>query len=169
MKGLFSFFIISCLVFCSSCKNVQTGLENGSKEEASALEEGNPEIIMILFFINDRDSVGIVETFSNYGIYKGSGEIAQKALEGDLKISFLDIDKGICQEKVVFNPLLKKVEYASDDGSGRIIAEAVVLEEATFLIRLQWKDCFHQIKVERFDDEEWKLLKMLNFTKPLNP
>jgi hypothetical protein len=100
------------------------------------------------------------------GIYKGNETGLPTSYDGDLKLTFLDLKGDNCQEMIVANPLLRKVEYSSGDSTGKLIAEAVELEEAKFFIRLQWKDCFQQIKIEKLEEDKWELLKTFNYSKP---
>jgi hypothetical protein len=154
------------LLMLGACKSTrqEAGIPSLPKMEVDYA--ANPEILMVLFYINQNDSVAISESYSNYGVYRGKDEVPNVAYEGDLRVTFLGSTGIVCQQKMVANPLLKKAEYASDDGSGRIMAQAVDLAEASFFVRLQWQDCIQQCLVEKFDDGNWKKLKLLPLSKP---
>lgn len=166
MRRFSILYLFLFLLFHLACKSTQPTNSNESQSDVLEDPNTNPEILLIVFYINQKDSVAISESYSNVGVYKGSEERSTIAYDRDLKLTFLDQDGSICQEIIVANPLLKKVEYVSDDDSGKMTAEAVDLEEADFFVRLQWNKCLQQIKVERLEDEKWKLLKLFYYTKP---
>lgn len=166
MNKLSNFHIILFLFFHFSCKSVKPDGQVGIQNEVSTEVRNNPEILLILFYINLKDSVYIDQSYINVGVYKGNETGLPTSYDGDLKLTFLDLKGDNCQEMIVANPLLRKVEYSSGDSTGKLIAEAVELEEAKFFIRLQWKDCFQQIKIEKLEEDKWELLKTFNYSKP---
>lgn len=162
-----SFYILVLLfLFNTSCKSTEPVSENKTQKEFFVDNTPNPEIIMLFFFINEKDSVSLIDSFSNYGVYKGIEDHSQMAYDGDIKLTFLDGNGSICHQKIVANPLTKKVEYSNEDASGKIFAETVDLKEATFFVRLQWEDCLHHIKVEKLDEDNWRTLVSFDLTKP---
>lgn len=154
------------LLLVCACKSTRPDARNPSPTKIEVDTSPNPEILMVLFYINQKDSVSISDSYSNYGVYRGKAEDSRIAYEGDLRVTFIGSTGIVCQEKIVPNPLLTKAEYASDDGSGKIIAQAVDLVEASFFVRLQWLDCIQQCLVEKHNDGIWKKLKVLPLTKP---
>lgn len=166
MKRLF--FPLFCLLIagCFSCKSSEPTQQAITDSLAVPEPTSGPEILMVTFYINQQDTFQLIESSINVGYLKSSPSMPAFSYHGDLRLSWLSVDGQVCKEEHISNPLLKKVEYVNDIDSGKISAEAVDLEETTFFIRQQWDDCFHSLRVEKKDEEDWKLIKLLTFSKP---
>lgn len=168
MKQLFYLSLV-IIVLCFSCKASKPAQKVNDLLTATPLPTLGPEIITLAFQLTSKDSVFLVDTFINVGYLKPTITPPQYTYDGDIKLTWLSSDGRICLEEIIENPLLKKVEYILDMNTGKLHAEAIELEENTFFIRNQWDDCFYSIKIEKKDEEEWKMLKNWNFKKPFNP
>ncbi|UJP64787.1 hypothetical protein [Mongoliitalea daihaiensis] len=162
--NFFLFFLL--FVSCFSCK-VSDPVQSQEKEPITVPSPtAGPEILMATFQLHKTDSIQLLEAHINVGTLKSTPHLPAYSYDGDLKLTWLSQDGQMCLEEIISNPLLKKVEYINDIDSGKLSAEAVDLEENTFFIRHQWMDCFHAIKIEKKENEEWKLLRILSFSKP---
>lgn len=165
MKGLLCFLCV-ILLFAHSCKSKQ---ELGESSEEGIVEVSpavTPEILTISFSINSLDSINQVGAFCNYGKLKERNDAFLEAKEGDLKVLFLNSQGKICLEKIIPNPLLKKVEYSEYDTSKVLVSKSIELEESEFFVRIQWDECIDLIQLDRIKEGNWETLKRLSFSKP---
>lgn len=165
MKGILGFLFV-ILLFAHSCKSKQELGETSEEGIEEVSPAKTPEILTISFSMNKLDSVNQIGAFSNYGKLKEREDAFLQAKEGDLKISFLNLLGQVCLEKIIPNPLLKKVEYSEDDTSGILVSKAIESEESEFFVRIQWDECIDQIQLDKNREGKWETLKKLSFSKP---
>lgn len=165
MKGILGFLCV-ILLFAHSCKSKQDLGETSGEAIEEVSQVKTPEILTISFSINSLDSINQVGAFSNYGKLKERNDTFLEAKEGDLKVLFLNSQGEICLEKIIPNPLLKKIEYSENDTSRVLVSKAIELEESEFFVRIQWDECIDQIQVDRIKEGNWETLKRLSFSKP---
>ncbi len=166
MKATVIIFWITFLFFAQACKSKQELAEKDKKAKEEVSQTETPEILTISFTINNLDSIHKVGAISNYGKLKEREDASNQAKEGDLKILFLDPQGQVCLEKIIPNPLLRKIEYSEDDDSGILVSKAIELEESEFFVRIQWDECIYQIQLDRIMEGKWETLKRLSFSKP---
>lgn len=165
IKGILGFLCV-ILLFAHSCKSKQDLGERSGESIEEVSQVKTPEILTISFSINSLDSIHQMGAFSNYGKLKERNVTFQDANEGDLKVLFLNSQGDICLEKIIPNPLLKKVEYSENDSSGILVSKAIEMEESEFFVRIQWDECIDQIQLDRIKEGNWKTLSRINFSKP---
>ncbi len=167
MKGTLLFLSGILLLFSQACKSKKDLGELNVEKIEEVSQADTPEILTISFTINRLDSINQVAAFSNYGKLKERENAFLQAKEGDLKILFLNPQGIVCLEKIIPNPLLKKVEYAENDTSGILVSKAIELNESEFFVRIQWDECIDQIQLDRISGGNWETLKRMNFSKPI--
>ena len=91
MNRLSILCIILFLFFHFSCKSVKPEDQFGIPNEISTEVRTNPEILLILFYINQKDSISIDQSYINVGVYKGNESGFSTSYDGDLKLTFLDL------------------------------------------------------------------------------
>jgi hypothetical protein len=160
-------FIIFLSAFFEGCKVSKDQITNEDKTEI-ILVQNTPEILMINFSIDSRDSVKVINSLKNPGRLRGAFDSKSEPGEGDVIISFLNETNLVCSKTIVENPLIRRVEYSETDDISTLTAKTIDLDSAEFFIRVQYDDCFRHLKVEKYENEEIKLLKFLrnyNFPK----
>jgi hypothetical protein len=159
--------IIFISVSFMGCKTTKEQISDEGDAEI-VLVQNTPEILMINFFMDSRDSVKVINTLKNPGRLRGEFDSKPEPGEGDLIISLLNETNIVCSKTFVENPLVRRVEYSETDDISTLTAKTIDLDSAEFFIRVQYDDCFRHLKVEKYENEEIKLLKFLrnyNFPK----
>jgi hypothetical protein len=164
MKNNSNFLLFVCLLFVlSSCKASKEQVAEENEAEI-LLVQNTPEILMVSFTMDSRDSVKLINSMKNPGRLRGEQYSKSEPREGDLIISFLNEANIVCSKTIVDNPMIKKVEYSETDDISTLTAKTIELDSAEFFIRVQYGDCFKHLRVEKYENEEIKLLKdFLNF------
>jgi hypothetical protein len=122
---------------------------------------------MITFSMDSRDSIKVINAVKNPGRLRGWDYSKSEPGEGDLVISFLNETNLVCSKTIVQNPLIKRVEYSETDDISTLTSKTIDLDSAEFFIRVQFDECFKHLKVEKYEEEELKLLKYTsNFNIP---
>lgn len=156
-------FVLISLVACKTSKE-QVANENDTE---ILLDQRTPEILMISFSMDSRDSVKVINTMKNPGRLRGVFDSKSEPGEGDLIISFLDDANVVCSKTVVENPMIRKFEYSETDDISTLTAKTIELDSAEFFIRIQYDECFKHLRVDKFSNDEIVLLKFIrNFSKP---
>ncbi|SMD41541.1 hypothetical protein SAMN00777080_0065 [Aquiflexum balticum DSM 16537] len=159
MKNNSNFLLFVCLLFVlSGCKASKEQVAEENEAEI-LLVQNTPEILMVSFTMDSRDSVKLINSMKNPGRLRGEQYSKSEPWEGDLIISFLNEANIVCSKTIVENPMIKKVEYAETDDISILTAKTIELDSAEFFIRIQYDDCFKHLRVEKYENEEIKLLK----------
>jgi hypothetical protein len=147
----------------SGCKASKEQVAEENEAEI-LLVQNTPEILMVSFSMDSRDSVKLINSMKNPGRLRGEQYSKSEPGEGDLIISFLNEANIVCSKTIVENPMIKKVEYSETDDISTLTAKTIELDSTEFFIRVQYDDCFKHLRVEKYENEEIKLLKyFLNF------
>ena len=158
--------ILMILFFLSGCKAAREQVAEENNEEI-LLVQNTPQIMMITFSIDSRDSIKVINAVKNPGRLRGWDDSKSEPGEGDLVISFLNETYLECSKTIVQNPLIKRVEYSETDDISTLTSKTIDLDSAEFFIRVQFDECFKHLRIEKFENEEFKLLKFLrDFTIP---
>jgi hypothetical protein len=151
-KNLFAFVVFG-LIFVAGCKTAKEQVTDEIESEFLTVQN-TPEIILVNFSINSRDSVKVVNSLRNPGRLRGSMDEIGEPGEGDLIISFLNETYMVCSKTIVANPLKKRVEYSETDDFSTLKAETISLDSAEFFIRVQYDECFKHLKIEKFTEDK---------------
>lgn len=151
--------VVCVLVFLSGCKASKVAEEG---DEEIILIQSTPEIVMITFSMDSRDSIKVINAAKNPGRLRGWDDSSSEPGEGDLVISFLNETNLVCSKIIVQNPLVKRVEYSETDDISTLTAKTIDLDSAEFFIRVQFDECFKHLKVEKYEEEELKLLEYIS-------
>ncbi len=153
-----------CILFVlSGCKASKEQVAEENEAEI-LLVQNTPEILMVSFSMDSRDSVKLINSMKNPGRLRGEQYSKSEPGEGDLILSFLNESNIVCSKTIVENPMLRKVEYSETDDLSTLTAKTIELDSAEFFIRVQYDDCFKHLRVERYMNEEIKFLKhFMNF------
>jgi hypothetical protein len=164
MKNNSNLLFITCiLIFFIGCKASKEQVAEENEAEI-LLVQNTPEILMVSFSMDSRDSVKLIKSMKNPGRLRGEFYSKSEPGEGDLIISFLNEANIVCSKTIVENPMIKKVEYSETDDISTLTAKTIELDSAEFFIRVQYDDCFKHLRVEKYENEEIKILKyFLNF------
>lgn len=158
--------IIWFLVFLSGCKASKDQITEEANSEILPVQN-TPEILLVNFSINSRDSIKVINTLKNPGRLRGTFDSKPELAEGDLIISFLNEADLVCYKSIVDNPLIRRVEYAESDDISSLTAKTIDLDSAEFFVRVQYNACFKHLKIEKFENEKFRLIKFLrNFNFP---
>jgi len=161
MKNISNLLFIACiLIFFVGCKASKEQVAEENEAEI-LLVQNTPEILMVSFSMDSRDSVKLINSMKNPGRFRGEQYSKSEPGEGDLIISFLDETNIVCSKTIVENPMIKKVEYSETDDISTLTAKTIELDSAEFFIRIQYDDCFKHLRVEKYENKELKLLKYL--------
>ncbi|WP_194976791.1 hypothetical protein [Aquiflexum lacus] len=152
--------IVFVLVSLVACKTSKESVAEENEAEVM-LVQNTPEILMVSFSMDSRDSVKLINSLTNPGRLRGELNSKSEPGEGDLIISFLNEANIICSKTIVENPMIRKVEYSETDDLSTLTAKTVELDSADFFIRVQYDECFKHLKVEKFSDDEILLLKTI--------
>ncbi|MCH6232377.1 hypothetical protein [Cognataquiflexum rubidum] len=155
-KKLFAFVVFG-LIFLAGCKTAKEQVNDEDESEILTVQN-TPEILMVNFSMDSRDSVKIVNFLRNPGKLRGAMEEIGEPREGDLIISFLSETNMVCSKTIVENPLNKRVEYSETDDLSTLKAKTISLDSAEFFIRVQIDACFKRIMVEKYENEVVKRL-----------
>ncbi|MCL6259299.1 hypothetical protein M3O96_09385 [Aquiflexum sp. TKW24L] len=163
----FFVFVVCGLIFLAGCKTAKEQV-NDENESEIMIVENTPEILMVNFSMDSRDSVKVVNYLRNPGRLRGAMEEIGEPGDGDLIISFLSETNMVCSKTIVPNPLIKRVEYSETDDFSTLKAKTISLDSAEFFIRVQVDDCFKHLKIEKFTADKILELKIIrDFHKPL--
>jgi hypothetical protein len=164
MKNNSNLLFITCiLIFFIGCKASKEQVAEENEAEI-LLMQNTPEILMVSFSMDFRDSIKVINSLKNPGRLRGEFYSKSEPGEGDLIISFLNEANIVCSKTIVENPMIKKVEYSETDDISKLTAKTIELDSAEFFIRVQYDDCFKHLRVEKYENEEIKILKyFLNF------
>jgi hypothetical protein len=149
--------LISLFSFLVGCKTAKEQVVQETGKEVISVKT-TPQILMVNFLMNSKNSVKIVNSIKNPGRLRGEiGEIGEPR-DGDLIISFLNESNMVCSKIIIENPLNKIVEYSESDDFSTLKTETISLDSAEFFIRVQLEECFKQLRIEKLDSEKIKLL-----------
>lgn len=153
MKPASPFILVFCFLFCfAGCKSPKGQIQ--STEDLEVLSVQNtPEILMVNFSMDSRDSVKMINSIKNPGRLRGGLHSKEEPNEGDLIISFLDETNRVCAQAIVENPLVKRIEYSETDDLSSLRAKTIALDSAEFFVRIQYDECFRYLKIEKFTGE----------------
>lgn len=153
-------FILISLAACKTSKE-QVTEEN---DTAIVLVQNTPEILMVSFSMDSRDSVKVINSMRNPGRLRGEFYSKSEPKEGDLIISILNEANVVCSKTIVENPMLRRFEYSETDDISTLTSKTIELDSAEFFIRVQFDVSFKHLRVEKYENEEIKLLKyLMNF------
>lgn len=167
MKNNSNLLLFVCLLFVlSGCKASKEQVAEENEAEI-LLMQNTPEILMVSFSMDSRDSVKLIDSMKNPGRLRGVQYSKSELGEGDLIISFLNEANMVCSKTIIENPMIRKFEYSETDDISTLTVKTVELDSAEFFIRVQYDECFKHLKVEKFEKEELTLLKDINNFKIL--
>jgi len=152
--------IISMMISLTACKASQDHLVDKNDTDIEMVQN-TPELLMINFSMDSRDSVKVINALKNPGRLRSAFNLKSEPSDGDLIISFLNEANIVCSKTIVENPMKRKVEYSDTDDLSTLKSQTVKLDSAEFFIRVQYDDCFKHLRVERFLDDQTVELKFL--------
>lgn len=152
-------FFVGILIFWIGCKASKN--QEADLNDEMLVEQNTPEILMVSFSMDSKDSVKLIYSKKNPGRLRGEQYSKSEPGEGDLIISFLNDANIVCSKTIVENPMIKKVEYSETDDISTLTAKTIKLDSAEFFIRVQYDDCFQHLKIEKFNGEETLGLKLI--------
>ncbi|WP_373494367.1 hypothetical protein [Aquiflexum sp.] len=153
--------VVYLLISLGACKASKDQVE-GENDTEIFLDQSTPEILMVSFSMDSRDSIKVINTLKNPGRLRGGFDSKSEPVEGDLIISFLGETNIVCSKTIVENPMIRKVEYSETDDISTLTAKTIELDSAEFFIRIQYDDCFKHLKIEKFTDDMLVDLKLIS-------
>lgn len=160
--------ILFIFILCSliACKASQDNVVDKNDSE-NLIVQNTPELLMINFSMDSRDSIKVINTIKNPGRLRSESNLKVVPKEGDVIISFLNEANIVCSKTIVENPMIMKLEYSDIDDLSTLKAKTVDLDKADFFIRVQYDKCFKHLRVEKYSDAQIIELKYLsNFKFP---
>lgn len=165
MKNI-SRIILIVFISLSACKTSkdQVAIED---DKSIVLLQHTPEILMVNFSMDSRDSVKVINSMKNPGRLRGEFDSKSEPREGDLIISILNEANVVCSKTIVENPMVRRFEYSETDDISTLTAKTIELDSAEFFIRVQFDECFKHLKIEKYTEETILSLRIFSdFLKP---
>lgn len=158
--------IVFILISLEACKISKEQVADENETEI-LLVQNTPEILMITFSMDSKDSVKLINSMKNPGRLRGESYSKSEPREGDLIISILNEANVVCSKTIVENPMVRRFEYSETDDISTLTSKTIELDSADFFIRVQFDECFKHLRVDKFSNDQITLLKIIrDYSKP---
>ena len=164
---------ISLLILCvlGSCIVSKQKNNSTSEQKSSENSNSNAKLIFINFIITkdstqDHSTIDITQVKITDGSIKKKNlpDIYQSAYQNELKCVIEDNNEKNIHETILEHPLIKKSEYALEDGN--LGVKDIVLKKAVFFIRCEYSPRMKYVRVfEKLSSSEEKEIAKLGLNK----